>query len=64
MKFFHEEISKLKKGKIPLSKLILGRRVRNKAGEHKVLNLTAAALLRELDLGKTHIRVEKLDLLL
>ena len=52
MKFFHEEISKLKKGKIPLSKLILGRRVRNKAGEHKVLNLTAAALLRELDLGQ------------
>lgn len=52
MKFFHQEITKLKKGKIPLSELILGRRVRNKAGEHKVLNLTAAALLRELGLGQ------------
>ena len=52
MKLFHQEITKLKKGKIPLSELILGRRVRKKAGEHKVLNLTAAALLRELDLGQ------------
>ena len=52
VKLFNEEIVKLKKGKIPLSKLILGRRVRNKAGEHKVLNLTAAAQLRELKLGQ------------
>ena len=55
MKFFNEEISNLKKGKITLSELIIARRVRNKAGQHKVLNLTAAALLRELDLGQnTH----------
>ncbi len=41
-----DEISRMKRGEVPLSQLIVGRRVRYETGNHRVMNLTAAALLR------------------
>ena len=48
---FHQEIFRLRNNEIPLSELIIARRVRYNIGENKVLNLTAAALLREAQIG-------------
>jgi len=48
---FHREISRLRNNEVPLSELILARRVRYNIGEHRVLNLTAAALSREMQMG-------------
>jgi DNA polymerase I len=48
----HYELARLRGGEIPLADLVVGRRVRNEAGNHRVLNLTAAALLRERGLGQ------------
>ena len=48
-----DEISRMKRGEVPLSKLIVGRRVRYETGNHRVMNLTAAALLRARALEQT-----------
>ncbi|HIM92586.1 MAG TPA: hypothetical protein EYM62_01455 [Candidatus Poseidoniales archaeon] len=48
----HYELARLRGGKVPLADLVVGRRVRNEVGTHRVLNLTAAALLRERSLGQ------------
>ena len=44
------EISLMKRGEIPLEQLIVARRVRYEAGNHRVMNLTAGALLRSKEL--------------
>ena len=48
-----DEISRMKRGEVPLSQLIVGRRVRYETGNHRVMNLTAAALLRARALEQT-----------
>lgn len=48
---FHQEILRLRNNEIPISELIIARRVQYNIGENKVLNLTAAALLREAKIG-------------
>ena len=48
---FHQEILRLRNNEIPISELIVARRVQYNIGENKVLNLTAAALLREAKIG-------------
>jgi DNA polymerase I len=47
-----EEIKRLHRGEVPLRELVIGRRVRRETGEHRVVNLTAGALLRARDLGQ------------
>lgn len=47
------EIARLRRGEVPLADLVIGRRVRRETGEHRVVNLTAGALLRARALGQT-----------
>lgn len=47
------EILRLRRGEVLLKDLVIGRRVRRETGEHRVVNLTAGALLRARDLGQT-----------
>ncbi len=44
---YREEMIRMKKGLVPLSDLIISRRVSNVLQDYRVLNLTAAALMRE-----------------
>ena len=46
------EISRMRQGEVPLNQLIVGRRVRYETGNHRVMNLTAGALLRAEALGQ------------
>ena len=36
-----DEISRMKRGEVPLNQLIVGRKVRYETGNHRVMNLTA-----------------------
>ena len=51
---FRSRIGELRTGQVPLSKLVVSRRVRRRAGEHRVLNLTASALLRGESIGQSN----------
>ena len=51
---FRSRIGDLRTGQVPLSKLVVSRRVRRRAGEHRVLNLTASALLRGESIGQSN----------
>ncbi|MEL0336195.1 MAG: hypothetical protein VXA63_03830, partial [Euryarchaeota archaeon] len=48
-----DEISRMSRGEVPLNQLIVGRRVRYETGNHRVMNLTAGALLRAKELEQT-----------
>ncbi len=45
-----KEMSRMRRGEVPLNQLIVGRRVRYETGNHRVMNLTAGALLRAKEL--------------
>ena len=47
MRYYRRELSRMRAGSVPLSDLIISRRVRTDLQDYKVLNLTAAALMRE-----------------
>ena len=49
---YRDQVRRLRNGGVPLSKLVISRRVRHRVGEHKVMNLTSASLLREKSLGQ------------
>ena len=44
---YQKEIIRMKQGLVPLSDLIISRRINNELNDYRVLNLTAAALMRE-----------------
>ena len=47
LRHYRRELSRMREGSVPLSDLIVSRRVRSELRDYKVLNLTAAALMRE-----------------
>ena len=47
LKHYRREAARMREGEVPLSELIISRRVRSDLLSYKVLNLTAAALMRE-----------------
>ena len=47
IEYYQEEIIRMKEGLVPLSDLIISRRVSNGLHDYRVLNLTVAALMRE-----------------
>ena len=47
LRHYRREVVRMRKGDVPLSELIISRRVRSELMSYKVLNLTAAALMRE-----------------
>ena len=56
---FRSRIGELRTGQVPLSELVVSRRVRRRAGEHRVLNLTASALLRGESIGQSNPLAER-----
>ncbi|MEC8721311.1 MAG: hypothetical protein VXX50_02650, partial [Candidatus Thermoplasmatota archaeon] len=48
---YQKEIIRMKEGLVPLSDLIISRRVNNELNDYQVLNLTVAALMREESLA-------------
>ena len=53
LRYYREEVSRMREGSVPLSDLIISRRVRSELEDYKVLNLTAAALMREKMVSST-----------
>ena len=47
LRHYRTEVVRMREGEVPLSELIISRRVRSELMSYKVLNLTAAALMRE-----------------